>query len=68
MEKLVLEQSVRINDQRISKPYRVITTYNTAEWNIGQRLTRDEVKGIIARKGIRRPKVDVQIKLGRIAS
>ena len=68
MEKLVLEQSVRINDQRIVKPYRVLTAYNTTEWKIGERLTRDEVKGIISRKGTGRSKVDVQIKLGRISS
>ena len=60
MEKLVLEQSVRINDSRVSKPYKVVTAHNTTEWNIGQRLTRDEVKAIITKRGIRQ-KVDVKI-------
>jgi len=50
MEKLILKQ-----ENRIGKPYKVVTAHNTAEWNIGQRLTKAEVTSLITRK------IDVKI-------
>ena len=50
MKKLTLKQ------ERISKnPYKVIVVRNSTEWNVGQRLTRDEVQELVAQK------VDVKI-------
>lgn len=61
MKKLVLKQ-----DSHAAAPYKITQVENTTEYSIGQRLTKDQLNGIMSRwnvvGGLTEPKGKVVIK------
>ena len=55
LKKLVLVQTATETTRPVNRPYKVVEVHNTAAWNIGERLTTDAVRELIARQ------VDVKI-------
>ena len=57
MKKLVLKQE---DPNSLNTVYRVVSVENSIEWDIGEKLSKDEVRSIIQRHGIHKVKVVVQ--------
>ena len=50
LKKLVLVQTATETTRPVNRPYKIVEVHNTAAWNIGERLTKDAVRELIARQ------------------
>ena len=50
LKKLVLVQTATETTRPVNRPYKVVEVHNTAAWNMGECLTKDAVRELIARQ------------------